>query len=120
MAKDAKLDEIELKRTDFNTPEQQEAAERLVEEWPVNFADMEDLYDDYSRSLYQKVYNEYFGPHGDDRTLEEIRSEYGSIKDYKELRSRGAIDLDKREFTGSELKAWKDGFREGWEAAKSD
>ncbi len=120
MPKDAKLDEIELKRNDFNTSDQETVAERLKEEWPANFKDLEEQFGDYSRSTYQKVYNEYFGPVDYDSTVSELREEFGTVKRFIEARDRGDLpddDVDEESLSRRELKLYQEGFKEGWREA---
>jgi len=117
MAKDTKPDEIELKRDNFNTKKQQLAAERLQDHWPANFKDLGEQFDsddDPSSSLYRKVYNEYFGVPSDDRTIEELRAQYGSMTNYLEQRKHGNINLDTKELTERELELFKEGYGEGY------
>lgn len=122
MARDAKPDEIELKKRNFSTDKQELAADRLLEHWDGNitYKDLEAQYGDISASLYRKVFDEYFGMPGDDRTIEELRAQFGSIKQYLEQRKYGNIELDKTELTESELTLYKEGFKEGYKEGLAD
>jgi len=118
MARDTKPSEIELKRDDFSTPEQELCAERLQEHWNSNltYKELEEqLYPDGpSQSLYRKVYNEYFGMPGDRRTFEQIRSEFGSVTNYLEERNAGNIQLEfeeDTELTKRELSLVQEGYK---------
>lgn len=140
MPKDAKLDRIELKRDDFNTDLQMEVAEILLLEWPANFKDLEEKYKDDEeilaitgreqgpdRGTFGKVYNEYFGDPEDpqDRTVNELRTDYGRIKYYKQAKDRGEIEEEEGsdgslidqitdEYQKGYLDGWKDGYGEGF------
>jgi len=126
MPRDAKPSEIELKRDDFSTPKQEIAAERLQKHWDSNceFKKLaEELYpeeteedDEPSASLYQKVYQEYFGVPGDRRTIEQLKAQYGSMSNYLEERKQGNVDLEfvedkKTQLTDRELNLMQEGYK---------
>jgi len=121
MPKDAKLDEIELKREDFNTKDQEIVAKRLIDEWPANFNDLEEIYGDYSRSMYQKVYNDYFGSPDWPGTVAEIRDEFENVNEFKEVRDRGNLpdddEFDEDDLERREFKLYRKGFRDGYQSA---
>ena len=113
MAKDATPDQIEIVNSNFANDNHREIAELLDDEWDAStsFTELGEQYEPH-RATLQQVYKSYFGvPEElfrdgieDNRTIEEIRDDHGSYKDYRELRSRG--DLDPSEWNGME---WKDG-----------
>lgn len=122
MAKDAKLPEIELKRTDFNTPDQEEIAKILLQEWesgPAAYTDLSNTYP-YSDSVFGNVMDRYMGPPDHDITVEEIRARYGSISNYLDARKRDDVDTDTRELSQRELDLFKEGYREGYKDGVKD
>ena len=113
MAKDATPEKIRLVNSNFASPNHEEIVKLLQEEWDASttFAELGEEHEPH-RSTLQKVYKRYFGvPEElfrdgieDNRTIEQIREDHGSYKDYRELRQRG--DLDPSEWKGVE---WKEG-----------
>lgn len=134
MAKDSKLPHIELKvpREQISTEQRKLCADRLIEHWGEvdTFKEFTELYppdeesdegvSNPSASLYRDVYNEYFGPRDDSRTVEELRAQYGSITNYIEARKHGNVDLDTNELTDAELEMYKEGIREGYQTGYQD
>lgn len=134
MAKDSKLPHIECKvsRDQISTDQRKLCADRLKAHWGEvdTFKEFTELYppdeeseegvSNPSASLYRDVYNEYFGPVDDSRTVEELRAQYGSITEYIEARKHGNVDLDTNELTDSELEKYKEGVREGYRAGYKD
>jgi len=137
MPKDAKPQRIELKRDDFNTELQRDVADILQERWPMDFTEFEDEYEGHeyfvnkydggpSSSTFQKVYRQYFGvvddPERDDRTIEEIREEYGTMKQFLDLRDRELL-LSQRDsaqdsgVTKEDLGIYRKGFKDGYQTA---
>ena len=123
MAKDSKLPEIEIKRQDFRTDEQREAAENMLETWneegPTSFSELADRFG-YSDSMYSKIMNRHMGPVDHDITVEEIRARYGSVTEYLEERKKDTIDTDTRELSERELDLFKEGYREGYRDGLED
>ena len=113
MAKDATPDRIRLVNSNFANDNHEQIAELLQEEWSAStsFTQLGEEYEPH-RATLQKVYKSYFGvPESlfndgidDQRTIEQIREDHGSYKEYRELRQRG--DLDPSEWNGVE---WKEG-----------
>lgn len=115
--------QIELKIPDevsdrgFNTDAQQNAAHILQEHWDGEFLELADRFPDFSRGMYQKVYNRYFGPTGAEKTFEDIYSEFETLEDWRqqtrlqkaaEKAGLGTLDEDA-------LKIFKEGVKFGVE-----
>lgn len=101
MAKDATPDRIVLVNSNFANENHEQIAEILQEEWSASasFTELGEQFDPH-RATLQKVYNKYFGvPEElfndgieDNRTIEQIKEDHGSYKEYRELRNRGDLD----------------------------
>ena len=103
MAKDATPDRIEIVNSNFANDNHEQIAKILQEEWDAStsFTELGEEFDPH-RATLQKVYKKYFGvPEtlfrdgiDDNRTIEQIREDHGSYKEYRELRQRGDLDPD--------------------------
>lgn len=137
MAKDATPDSIRLVNDNFSNENHEHLAEILLDEWDASttFTELGDN-DDYDahRATFQMVYNRYFGPGEedfndgikDDRTIEQIKEEFGTYGDYREAREQGFLDVEPGEsVTENEMariqegyrKGHTDGFSDGWDKA---
>lgn len=131
-------DEIDLKvekRVDrtgsnsFSTQDRLEAAEFIEAHWPIQFQQLEQLSEreglndgeGFSRSHFQNVYNEYFGPEGTDLTFDEIDDKHGSLEAFmnRQEQPRDATK-DRSEMTDHELEIYERGVRFGYELATKE
>lgn len=124
MARDATPVQIELVNDNFSNENHRDIAAILEEEWDAQttFTDLGDRYD-HDRATFQKVYKRYFGvPEDifndgihDDRTIEELREEFGSYKEYRERRKKGLIDMEPgKDVTEKEMELIQEGYRKGY------
>lgn len=114
MAQDATPERIELVNSNFTNQNHEEIATILQDEWSASttFTQLGEEFEPH-RATFQKVYNKYFGvPEElfqdgieDNRTIDEIKDEHDSYKEYRELRSRGYIDPSEHRNV-----EWKEGY----------
>lgn len=71
-------EDIEIKRSNFKTDQQEAAAETIAEEWPV---DLDTLAEEgqHVEMFYSQVLDQFLGPGEADMTFSEIESEYGGV-----------------------------------------
>jgi hypothetical protein len=107
MAKDATPDYIEIKNRDFSNDNHEEVAQILDGEWGPG-ATIKDISEKYegegrSNSLFRNVYYRYLGFDDerqfsdgikDPRTIEELKKDEGTIKNYIDAREAGEISQD--------------------------
>lgn len=104
MARDATPNRIKIADREFRTDAHKNVAETIVDNWEPGIT-LKDIYKDLegpntSKSLFQKVYNEYMGfseeQFGDGiedpRTIEQIKKDHGRVSKYVEKRKKGQVD----------------------------
>ena len=76
-------EDIEIKKTNFKTDQQEAAAETIAEEWPV---DLDTLAEEgqHVKVFYSQVLDQFLGPEDAEMTFGEIESEYGSVEQWAE------------------------------------
>ncbi|MFW6436324.1 MAG: hypothetical protein ACOCYZ_01665 [Halococcoides sp.] len=81
MSLEAFPDAVEIVDSNFKTSQQQEAAETIAENWPV---DLDQLVEegDHVRVFYRRVIEQFLGPEGADMTFAEIEAEHGDVADW--------------------------------------
>lgn len=115
--------DIELKIPDevsdrgFNTESQQDAAHILQTHWKGEFLELSKEHDEFSRGMYQKVYQRYFGPIESEKTFAEIYSEYDSLDEWRQATrlQEAAAQAGLGELDEEKLKIFKEGVRFGVE-----
>ncbi|WP_159077124.1 prolipoprotein diacylglyceryl transferase [Halococcoides cellulosivorans] len=81
MSLEAFPDTVDIVDSNFKTSQQQEAAETIADNWPV---DLDRLVEegDHVRVFYRRVIEQFLGPAGADMTFAEIETEYGDVADW--------------------------------------
>ncbi|MFW6017752.1 MAG: hypothetical protein ACOCPX_02925 [Halapricum sp.] len=86
-------DEVEIVETNFKTEQQEDAAETIAEEWPV---DLDRLAEEgqHVKMFYKQVLEQFLGPAAEDATFAELKDEYGSLEQWAE---NGDSEADARD-----------------------
>ena len=81
MTPEAYPDDIEIKKTNFKTDQQEEAVETIADAWPT---DLDSIAEDGSlpTMFYEQVLKDFLGPESEDLTFSQIESEYGSVEQW--------------------------------------
>jgi len=76
-------EDIEIKKTNFKTDQQEEAAETIAEEWPVDLGTLAEE-GQHVKVFYSQVLDQFLGPEDAGMTFSEIQSEHGSVEQWVE------------------------------------
>ncbi|QSG09053.1 hypothetical protein [Halapricum desulfuricans] len=76
-------DEVEIVETNFKTDQQEDAAETIADEWPV---DLDRLAEEgqHVKMFYKQVLEQFLGPAEEDATFAQLKDEYGSMEQWAE------------------------------------
>ncbi|QSG06986.1 hypothetical protein [Halapricum desulfuricans] len=76
-------DDIEVVETNFKTDQQEDAAEAIADEWPV---DLDRLAEEgqHVKMFYKQVLEQFLGPADEDATFAQLKDEYGSMEQWAE------------------------------------
>jgi len=93
MTLEAYPEDIEIKRTNFKTDQQEDAAETIADAWPE---DVETIAEEgqHVEMFYRQVLDQFLGPAEEEMTFSEIESEHGSIEQWADDDGDGKADED--------------------------
>lgn len=83
MTLDAYPDDAEIVETNFKTAQQEQAAEKIETEWPV---DLDRLAEEgqHVKMFYKQVLDQFLGPAEEGATFADLKDEYGSLDQWAE------------------------------------
>lgn len=81
MTLEAYPEDIEIKKTNFKTDQQEDAAETIADAWPE---DVETIAEEgqHVEMFYRQVLDQFLGPAAVEMTFSEIESEHGSVEQW--------------------------------------
>lgn len=91
-------EDIEIKKSNFKTDQQAEAAETIEAAWPTDLGTLADE-GQHVKVFYSQVLDQFLGPADTEMTFREIESEYGSVSQWAE--SDGEPDVEETSQNGT-------------------